>query len=309
MNNTQLTDPQGFDTKNIIFSKPENKQIPNEDPSAPKMFYKTIRIGTRNPDGTKGDLVFGTTELFSFGVSENTEMGSTRVNGYTMPLCLWSKDGATPGEEAFVNTFNSTIERIKRHVLDSKDEIEKYDLEESELKKLNPLYWKRERGKIVEGQGPTLYAKLLYKKGADGGKILSDFTHFENESTIDPMTLVKKYCFVTAAIKIESIYIGTKISVQLKLVEAIVRPLESGPKKLLRPTSNPTVTVTTSASDALQQNSESGSEDAGSDDDDDGSDAGSLDEDDGAGSKAEPEPEPEPAPVVPKRRVVRKKAQ
>ena len=34
--------------------------------------------------------------------------------------------------------------------------IEKYDLEKADLKKLNPLYWKREQGKIVEGRGPTL---------------------------------------------------------------------------------------------------------------------------------------------------------
>ena len=301
MSNTQLTDPNGFDTKNILFSNPEVKQITNDDPSAPKMTYKTIRISARNPDGSRGDLVFGTSELFSFGVSENTEMGSNRVNGYTMPICLWSKDGATPSEEAFVDTFNRTIDRIKRHVLDEKDTIEKYELEEAELKKLNPLYWKREKGKIVEGLGPTLYAKLLYKK--DGGKILSDFTHHETDAPIDPMSLVKKYCFVTAAIKIESIYIGTKISVQLKLVEAIVRPLDSGPKKLLsRPKSHAQVTTSSSVTDALAGDTDEKSSEPSEDGSDDGD--GSLNND----SDEEPEPEPEPTPPpATKKRVVRRK--
>ena len=243
MNNTQLTDPKGFDPTRMIFSKPEVKQIPNDDPSAPKMTYKTIRLGVRNSDGTRGDLVFGTSEVFSFGVSENTEMGSQKVNGYTVPMCLWNKDGATTEEKSFTDTFDNSIAHCKKHIMGVKDDIEKYDLEESELKKLNPLYWKRDKGKIVEGVGPTLYAKLLFKKGADGGKILTDFTHIETGESIDPLTLAKKYCFVTGAIKFESIYIGTKISVQIKLVEAIVRPLDTGAKKLLRPVPQPAVTT------------------------------------------------------------------
>ena len=42
-----------------------------------------------------------------------------------------------------------------------------------------------------------------------------------------------KYCFTTAAIKIESIFIGSKISLQVKLYEAVIEPQSSGMKRLL----------------------------------------------------------------------------
>ena len=311
-NNTQLTDPMGFDTSRIVFSKPDTKQIPNDDPTAPKMHYKTIRLGVKNPDGSRGDLVMSTTEVFSFGVSENTAMGTADVNGYTLPLCLHNKDGATDVEKAFTDTFDQIIAGCKTHVLKVKDDIEKYDLEEVELKKMNPLYYKRDRGRIVPGTGPTLYAKLLFKKGkGGGGKIITEFTNSITDQPIDPMTLQKKYCYVTGAIKFESIYIGQRISVQIKLIEALVRPLDEGPKKLLRPSAKAAVTATTSVSDALQ----------GDDDDDDDADGeggsesedsskGSLDVSDGEEAAiAVPTPptttSPEKKPV---RRVVRKKA-
>jgi hypothetical protein len=316
MNNTQLTDPNGFDYSRITYGKPETKQIPNDDPNAPKMSYKTIRMGVKNLDGTRGDLVMSTSEVFSFGTSANTAMGSTDVNGYTLPLCLHNKDGPTDEEVAFTDAFCGIIDNAKKHVLkdDIKEAIEKYDLDESELKKFNPLYYKRERGKIVPGSGPTLYCKLLYKKEKGGGKILTEFTNINTGQPIDPLSLQKKYCFVTGAVKFESIYIGTKISIQIKLVEALIRPLDDGPKKLLRPNVKPSVTSTTDVNDALQGD-ESDHDDNDDQDDaesqsDDESDDGSLnasDNEDEISVPAAPEPEPEPVKKT-VRRVVRKKA-
>ena len=175
------------------------------------------------------------------------------------------------------------------------------------MKRLNHLYYKRVQGKVVDGIGPTLYAKVLYKKGKGGepGRIATEFVNVDTNETIDPTTLEKKYCFVTGAIKFESIYIGTKISVQIKLTEALVRLIDSGPKRLLsRPVSNPTVTATSSVSDALNN----GADDSESDesDQDDVSD-GSLDESDNEDTP-EPIPEPEPEPKKTVKRVVRKKA-
>ena len=310
MNNTQLSDHTGFDISRMIFSKAESKQIPNDNPSAPKMTYKTIGIGVRNIDGTRGDLVFETaTDLFSFGVSPNTEMGSTRVNGYTMPLCLHNKEGVTESEKSFTDTFNQIIEHIKKHVLSVKDDIERYDLDEADLKRMNPLYYKRVQGKVVDGFGPTLYAKLLYKKGKkdEGCKILTEFVNVDTNETIDPLTLEKKYCFVTGAVKFESIYIGTKISVQIKLTEALVRLLDSGPKRLLgRPAAKTAVTATSNVADALAGDEDDDDDDDDDDADDDGSLSGS-DDDDVAPAK-EPTPPSSPAAKKTVKRVVRKPA-
>ena len=227
--NTQLTSASGYDTKRMIFSAAQTGSIPN---SVPQINFKRILISTRNPDGTVGDLILPTSKLFSFGVSENVDMGTGKVNGYVMPLCLWNRDGATPEEKEWSDTFNAIVERCKDHLVEQREEIEQYDLAKSDLKKFNPLYWKKERGKIVEGTGPTLYAKLIVSKKL--GKILTMY-YDGNGDSIDPMSLIGKYCYTKAAVKIESIFIGNKISLQVKLYECETRLVNTGMRRLMRP--------------------------------------------------------------------------
>ena len=105
------------------------------------------------------------------------------------------------------------------------------------LKDLIPFIGRKIRVRLSKGTGPTLYAKLIYSKKSD--KILTLFSDSHDNSDIDPMSLFGKYCFAEGAIKIESIFIGNKISLQVKLYEAVVRRLDQGMKKLLsRPTSS-----------------------------------------------------------------------
>ena len=51
---------------------------------------------------------------------------------------------------------------------------------------------------------------------------------------IDPLSLLGKYCYTTAAVKIESIFIGNKISMQVKLYECEVRLMETGMKRMMK---------------------------------------------------------------------------
>ena len=159
MYSTKLTSANGYNVNNIIFSKPEIGTIPG---SVPKISFKRIRIGTKNEDGTTGDLILETPkELFSFGLQENREMGTGNINGYVLPLCLWNKNGASDEEMNFTEVFEQIVNYCKTHLLDNKDQIERYDLDMADLKNFNPLYWKKEKGKIVEGKGPVLYIKTL----------------------------------------------------------------------------------------------------------------------------------------------------
>jgi hypothetical protein len=227
MSNTQLVSaPGNYDTGRMLFSKCETNTVPNSSIS-----YKRININSRNADGTVGELVLGTPRLFSFGVSENTDPATGKVNGYTMPLCLYTKDAPRDEEKQWVDGFNRIIEAIKDHVLANREEIGKYELEPSDLKKMNPLYWKKEKGKIVEGQGPVLYAKLIERK--KDNKILSVFYDDSTGEEIEALSLIGKYCYANAAIKIESIYVGNKVTVQVKLYEASVQQQAAGPKRLL----------------------------------------------------------------------------
>ena len=225
--NTQLTAAKGYNVDNMVFSDPMNGTIPN---SKPEIKYKRINIATRNEDGSTGELIIPTSQLFSFGVSPNTNMDTGAVNGYVMAICLATRDGMTQEEKEWIDTFNNIVEKCKDHILENKDKIDQYELERNDLKKLNPLYYKKVKGQIVPNSGPTLYAKLIHSKKQD--KIISIF-YDTNGEEINPLDLVGKYCHAKAGIKIESIFIGNKISLQVKLYECEVRLSQMGMKRLL----------------------------------------------------------------------------
>ncbi len=241
--NTQLTSASGYNTKSMIFSEAQAGSIPN---SVPAINYKRITISTRNEDGSIGDLILPTSQLFSFGVSENTNPETGKVNGYVMPLCLWNRDGALKEEKEWSSTFDKIVDKCKEHLVANREEIDQYELEMNDLKKFNPLYFKRDKGKIVEGTGPTLYAKLIVSKKQN--KIVSMFYDGEGEE-VDPLSLLGKYCYSKAAVKIESIFIGNKISLQVKLYECEVKLMDTGMKRMMkkRPEGQARVMVATSS--------------------------------------------------------------
>lgn len=288
--NTQLTPADGYDTSRMIFSEPQVGTIPD---SKPQINYKRINIATRNEDGTQGELILPTETVFSFGVSENLNPETGKTNGYVMPLVLWNRDGPSREEKVWTDTFEKIVEKCKDYLIENKEECEQYELERNDLKKLNCLYYKRDKGKIIEGSGPTLYSKLIVSKKHD--KVVTMFFDFDSEP-LNAMDLLGKFCFARAAIKIESIFIGNKISLQVKLYECVVRPTESGMKRLLaRPKARSAVL------DAASKTSHPLKDEEDSDDD-----VGSLD-----GDEKEPEEKEELAvkPVVRKvKKVVRRPA-
>jgi hypothetical protein len=182
----------------------------------------------------------------SFGLQENIEMGTGNVNGYQFPMCLWNKNGPSLDETKFVDTFNKIVDYCKKYLVDNRDMIEKYDLEMNDLKKFDPLYYKMEKGKVVEGKGPMFYIKTMSAKTNESVKIKTVFTDDETNELINPMDLMNKRCYVQGAIKFESIFIGNKISIQAKLFEARVRIVDTAFRSLLNPSvvikadSNPT---------------------------------------------------------------------
>jgi hypothetical protein len=241
--NTQLTSAINYDAKSrMIFSEPQVGSIPD---SKPPISYRRINISTRNSDGSVGELVLPIGRSFSFGVSENVDPQTGKINGYVFPICLYGREGPTEEEKKWVETFDNIVENCRDYLIDNKEELDQFELQRSDLRKLNPLYWKREKvtdknGKItlqiVDGVGPTLYAKLIVSKKHE--KVITQFYSPSGEQ-LNPMDLQGKYCYARAAIKIESIFIGNKISLQVKLYECEVEPMQTGVKRLLpRPEGN-----------------------------------------------------------------------
>jgi hypothetical protein len=230
--NTQLISSTNYNSSQMVFQDPVPGSVPTTGAGA-SISYQRIGILTRNPDGTLGELVIPTnSKVFSYGVGENTSPDSGKVNGWSFPLCFPVED------KAWIETFNSIVERCIQHLLDNKDVIDKYDLERSDLKKFNPLYYKKEQrtvnGKKVmvnmENFGPTLYTKLIYSKKNE--QFITNFFD-QDDNPLDPLTLLGKYCHANAAVKIESIFVGNKISLQVKLYEAVITPIQQGMKRLI----------------------------------------------------------------------------
>lgn len=305
--NTQLTPAKGYDTKRVIFSEPISGVIPNQ--KGPKIEFKRINIFTRNEDGTTGELILPTEKLFSFGVSENTNPESGKVNGYTFPLCLWNRDGATKAEKEWTDTFSRIVDRCIDHLIENREEIDMFELTRSDLTKskggLDPLYWKREKytdkkGKTsirrVPGFGPTLYTKLIYSKKSN--KFLSQFFD-RSDKPLNALDLMGKYCHADAAIKIESIFIGSRISLQVKLYEAVVEPASTGMKRLLTK-SKPSSKILQFDSKVSSTPMASHSDEEGEEEEDD---VGSIDNSE---SDNETEEEKQPSPKKTKKKIVRK---
>jgi hypothetical protein len=242
MESTQLIKTaSSYDINNMTFSKVQVQKIGDTG-----MTCKRINIGTKNPDGSEGELVFETQRLFSFGVCENIDQKTNALNGYTMPICLHSKDGASDEEKAFTDKFDAIIEKCKDYMLENKKELKMNDLERSDLRKLNPIYVKKDAdGEPVEGASPTLYAKLIVSKKHGQNKIMTEFFDAASGEQYNALDLIGKYCHVRAVIKIESLFLGSlKTSLQIKLYEAEVSLVNSGVKRLLsRPAVSHTVKV------------------------------------------------------------------
>jgi hypothetical protein len=232
---TQLTQASEFDVSRIRYSAPISGEVPN---SNPLITYKRININYQNKDGTLGELIVGTSKLFSFGVSENKDPKDQSLNGYSLSLVLHSRDGATEEEKAFVACVNDISKNTVDYLVNNRDDINEPDLEHALLKKFNPLYYKKDKitKKVIEGSTPTLYAKLIIAgKKKDGKGVIRTFFNDPRGNPVDPLSLIGKYCYAMAAVKFESIFIGAngKCTLQVKLHQAEVELMEQSMKPLL----------------------------------------------------------------------------
>lgn len=293
---TQITSATGYNTTNIVYGKPRDGNIPGSS-----VTFKRIQMGTRNPDGTLGELILSTSRLFSFGLSPSVNMTTGKTDGHTLAMCLTNMDAPTQEEKAFLDTFNKICDHAVDYILQHRDDVGKYELEKADLKKFNPIYIKREKGKVVEGSSPMLYAKVLQNKKA---QTITSLFYDKYGRDIDPMSLMNKQCYVKAAIKIEGIFIGSKVSLQVKLHEAEVEMRESGVKRLLRPSAVDAPLPPSAQALPVAFQSESKEDDEDVDDDDKGSLKGDDDNEEVVASPVERAPSPPPVPAkAPVRRI------
>ena len=218
----QLSSYDHLTSDNVIFKEAKESKVKDSN-----IKYKRIPIEVKYPDGKKGPLVIETPFLFSFGVNEKKNQETNKLVGYSVSVCLWSKD-SEPNikEKAFYDTINNVINLTQQHL----ENVYGADLA-STLS--SPFYFKQEeytdkkgrkKTRIDPSSSPVLYAKLIYSEKSK--KILSLFKG-KGGKDLNPFKHINQYCNVKLALIIEGIFINkTVTSLQIKVNECYVKPLK-----------------------------------------------------------------------------------
>lgn len=259
---TQITDLLKYNVKeNMMFEDVAEGEVPNQ--KVPVKYYR-IPIYTKNPDGTFGDLICEFGELMCFGISVNTDQKTGEPAGHSMSLSLQERENPTQEQKMRVQKLEEIVERAKEYLVEHRSDVKQHELEMRDLKKFTPIYYKKDsEGKRIDGP-PSMYPKLLEQKSRiikqkneDGeeeeveqpGKILTVFYEVDengepklNEKDepieLDPAKIIDKWCRVKPLIKVESIFVGNSIKLQVKVSEADVKLLQSSSKRLLHTSRN-----------------------------------------------------------------------
>ena len=168
-----------------------------------------------------------------------------------MPICLKDRQNTTPEQEKWIENFDKLIEHIKDKIIENKDSFGLEDLTRPELRNINPIFRRKLKDpktgkptqKIDPNGTPTLYPKLIYYKAKD--QFITQIMNYDNVN-LNPLDLIGKRLKVSALCRLESIFIGSKLSLRITLQEAYVDPINYQQQNLLtRPTRKPTTEVNT----------------------------------------------------------------
>ena len=223
----QLSSYDHITQENIIFNEAKEFKIKDSN-----IKYKRIPIEVNYPNGKKGPLVIETPFLSSFGVNEKKNQETGKLVGYSLPLCLWSKDSfPNAKEQAFFDVINYLMEICKVYL------EREYGADMASFLSF-PYYYKKveytdkkgkKKTKMDISSAPVLYAKRIYSEKSK--KILSLFKT-KGSKDLNPFKYIDQYCNVKMALIIEGIFISkTVVSLQIKVHECYVKQLK--PRKSL----------------------------------------------------------------------------
>jgi len=241
---TTVSDPLTYDANNIIFEKPKEQSAKLENGSSVSFFR--INVKTKNPDGkTQGDLILRFDRSLCLKLSD--KYGKDKLSAI---MLLWDAQvGATSRQTKTKEVIEQIVEKCKEWLTtpENKKSIKKTSYKNGELDKLNPLRMKEdEDGNVNAGDSPMMVLPLVqFKDRTDKNgkfvpaKIATAFYHETQRDAsgqqmeVNPLDYVNKRFYATFAVKVEDIFVGKEISLQFKLLEAVIKPFDEGPRRLL----------------------------------------------------------------------------
>lgn len=214
----QAFDGPTYDTANLTFGDVNEGKI-GEGKTAVK--FRRIPILTEYPDGRHGDLLLTMEDLFSYGVQENVDPNTKKVNGYVLPLEMYSRPKPTDRQKKFVEVIRKIIKRCKQHVVNHSKELfdldEEMSMSDSGLKSFDKILYIKDKND--QSRGPRMYAKFMTTKKNDGEIIIKTLFGDENGEKLDPKNMIAVRGNATIALQAHSIFLGSKTSLQFKLYQ------------------------------------------------------------------------------------------
>ncbi|NP_078713.1 early iridovirus protein [Lymphocystis disease virus 1] len=195
---------ENFCSKNIIFDKPKTNKYNGHRIS---LKYKQDETNT-----TK--CYFRTPILASWGIQSYDKTDEDSPINYSFPLVLYNIDnGPTAKEQAFIDILQEILNKSKQHLKHKsvKEIINKRQLD-SLVDDMSILY-------ETSPKAPTIYPKIIYNNKTKQFVTLFYRRCAGKDRRIDPL---HGRCRVIADIILESIYIGTTVSIQLKIMNVLL---------------------------------------------------------------------------------------
>jgi hypothetical protein len=244
----RITIPTNYDLNNIIFQAPvsEEKKLPDGKP----LVYWRVPIKTKLADGSEGDLLILFDESPCFGISTQY--------GYSMGVSLFNRDGPTTYQQATLDLLNGIAEKAKDFLLENKSTLKKGTLKRDHLDDIGVVKYPKikdgpDAGLPDYNKAPNVNIKIpSMTKDKDGNefvndsgeptpKMLATFMSMDEEDEtgvqldVDPQQFVGKVpCQVRPLIKVEGIFVGQQIKIQIKLRECEIKASKKGLGSYLR---------------------------------------------------------------------------
>ena len=218
----QLSSFENINEDDIVFQTAKKHKVPNS-----KIKYQRVKIERKLPNGKLTPLVVETPFLFSFGISERKDQETSKVSGYSIPVCLWKRDAEPNQKETnFFNIINKVYNLCHNHL--------SRDYGENEASCLSDiLYYKQaeyndQKGKTKKKKdktsAPVLYVKLIYSSDT---KKFSTLFRVKGKKEVKPLDYKDKYFNTRLAIIFDSIYLGrNSVSIQVIAHEVRILPFE-----------------------------------------------------------------------------------
>jgi len=247
---TELVDVTTMDLTKLYFDVPQELEIQQGNKT---IKYFKVPLGYQQKSGV-GELVISIPMFcHCFGIEE-FQNESGKATAHSASLSMIDMNGSPDEQEkqlGLVKSFIGMVDAIKKHLFTIKKEIKKPALDASDLKGLCPIRQSIDEDGNPKGNtwffSPKLMERKVYNKEdpTDVQTKIETTFYTEDDQEVSPLEFLgKKHFKFQGSVKIESVYVGSKISLQCKIYDGVVRPITKERKRL--------TTVPSAAMDMLE---------------------------------------------------------